>query len=85
MKTVTRYVVRMRNGDYMVQDFDDMHAGRVLVSSTDHPIDATLLKDRKTSERCIADIVSGSTNLLVLYEEDNPPEETVELKITVET
>jgi hypothetical protein len=78
---ITRYAVRMKNGDYMLQDFDDEVAQRVLIHSVGNPIDSSLLKTRETAQRCINEILSGNTNLLVLYDDDNPPEEVVELKI----
>ena len=84
VEKVIRYAVRMKNGSYMRQEFDDRNVSRVLIHTVDHPIDASLLKDRVTAQRCIDDVISGNTNLLCLYDDNNPPEEVVELFIEVE-
>jgi hypothetical protein len=84
MNKITRYAVRMKNGDYMRQDLDDTKVGVVLIRTVYNPIDAMLVKDKYTAQRCVTDVLSGNTNLLCLYNDDNPPEEVVELKINLE-
>ena len=78
---VIRYAVRMRNGDYMVQNHAEDAIQRILIRTVDNPIDADLLKTKKTAQRCIDEILSGNTNVLVQYDEENPPKEVVELEI----
>lgn len=81
MNKVIRYVIRMKNGDYARQDFDDMVAGRVKMWSTDNPIDADLFKNRTTAQRVVDEVLSGNTNLLVIYNDENPPQDVQELEI----
>lgn len=81
MNKIIRYTVQMKNGSYMLQDFDDMTAGRVHVITVDNPIDSSLFKRKDVAQRCIEEILSGNTNLLVLYDEGNPPERVIELTI----
>ncbi len=77
---VIRYVVRMRNGSFMVQDMSEtLQAIRIV--TVDSPIDADLLKTREVAQRCVDDIPTGNTNLFVIYDKENPPEEVVELEI----
>lgn len=83
MNEIIRYAVKMKNGSYMLQDLDDMVAGRVHINSVDHPIDASLFKDKSNAARCIGEILSGNTNLLCLYNDENPPQEVEELKIKI--
>lgn len=83
MNKVIRYAVKMKNGDYMRQDLDDTQIGRILIRTVDHPIDSTLLKNKKDAERCIYELFAKSSNLPCVYDDDNPPETVQELKITV--
>ncbi|MDT0160377.1 hypothetical protein [Bacillus sp. AG4(2022)] len=81
MNKVTRYVVRMKNGDYLRQDFDHLRLDTVRIWSVDNPIDSDLFRSEKEAERLIKEVLSGSTNLLVIYQDDNPPEQVEELEI----
>ena len=84
MNGVIRYAVKMRNGDYMIQDLDDMTPLRVHIHTRDNPIDADLFKTRENAQRCVDETLTCNTNLLVLYDEENPPQEVVEVKIKYE-
>ncbi|MFO1442896.1 hypothetical protein KDN24_06660 [Bacillus sp. Bva_UNVM-123] len=84
MNEVIRYVVKMNNGDYMIQDLDDLVSMRVHIHTRDNPIDADLFRTRENAQRCIDETISGNTNLLVLFDEENPPKEVKELKINFE-
>ncbi|MEM5009387.1 hypothetical protein WKH57_01570 [Niallia taxi] len=84
MKNVTRYVVKMRNGDYMVQSVDDNNARRVLITTVDHPIDGDLFKDKSVAARCVEEILAGEATLDVEYNKNNPPVGYEELYIDVE-
>lgn len=78
---VIRYVVKMKNGSYMVQIVDDDNSEIIHITTVDLPIDADLLKSRSVAERCVEEIISGDTNLLVLYDDGNPPVSVTELEI----
>lgn len=77
---IIRYMIKMRNGDYMVQNLKE-GLDEVWISTVDHPIDAMLLKNKKIARRALREILSGETNLPVEYDDDNPPVEVVELEI----
>jgi hypothetical protein len=79
---IVRYAIKMKNGNYMKQEFDGS-LERIRIRSVDHPIDADLLKDKSVALRVLNEILTGNTNLLVLYDEDNPPENVVELRVEV--
>lgn len=79
---IVRYAIKMKNGNYMKQEFDGS-LKRIRIRAVDNPIDADLLKDKNAALRTINEIMTGNTNLLVLYNEDNPPESVVELRIEV--
>lgn len=79
---VIRYVIEMRNGDYMVQNFKE-GLDEVKISTVDHPIDAMLLRNKKIAQSVIKEILSGVANLPVEFDEDNPPAKVVELEIDV--
>lgn len=76
-----RYAVELRNGNYMKQEFVGS-LERINIESVDNPIDATLLKKKEVAQRCLSEILSGNTNFLVLYDDDNPPSKVVELNIS---
>lgn len=80
---VIRYVIKMRNGDYMVQNFGK-NLDTVWISTVDHPIDADLIKSKSIAESIIPQMLDGSSNLPVKYDSNNPPVEVVELKISVD-
>jgi hypothetical protein len=75
-----RYVIEMKNGSYMRQEFEGS-LERLKIRTVDNPIDADLLKDKSTAERVLKEILTGNTNILVLYNDDNPPIKVVELYI----
>jgi hypothetical protein len=79
---IVRYAIQMKNGNYMKQEFDES-LERIRIRVVDNPIDADLLKDKSVALRTINEILTGNTNLLILYDDDNPPESVVELKIDV--
>ena len=54
---------------------------RLKIRPIDLPIDADLLKEKSVAVRVLNEILTGNTNLLVLYDEDNPPKRVVEIKI----
>lgn len=83
MNNVKRYVVRMRNGDFMRQEFDES-LDNVKIFTSDHPIDADLLKSKSTAERVINEIITGKTNLPVSFDKNNPPVDVVEINIAVD-
>lgn len=85
MKTVIRQVIRMKNGDYMRQDLDDTKVGTVLIRTVDHPIDASLFKDKKLAETVIFEMLGeATTSLPIVWDRENPPEEVETLVINVE-
>jgi hypothetical protein len=75
-----RYVIEMKNGSYMRQEFEGS-LERLKIRTVDNPIDADLLKDKSTAERVLKEMLTGNTNILVLYNDDNPPAKVVELEI----
>jgi hypothetical protein len=77
-----RYVIKLRNGSYMKQDFDGS-LERIKIRAIDNPIDADLLRDKGLAERVIDEILTGNTNILVLYDDNNPPVEVIEINITM--
>lgn len=77
-----RYVIQMRNGDYMKQEWDGS-LERVKLRSFDNPLDADLFKSKSITERVLNKILTGNTNLLVLYDDDNPPVRVVEFCIKI--
>lgn len=79
---IVRYAIQMKNGNYMRQEFDGS-LERIRIRAVDNPIDADLLKDKSVALQTINEILTGNTNLLVLYDDDNPPESVVELKVDV--
>jgi hypothetical protein len=83
MAKVIRYVIKMRNGDYMKQEFHET-VEKVKIYTVDLPIHADLFKDKNTAQRVLDEILSGNTNLLVIYNDDNPPVEVVEVEINYE-
>lgn len=85
MNEIIRFVIKMRQGNYMKQEFDPKSHRIVNIWTVDNPIDADLLKDRFTAERVIQEVLSGNTNLMTIYDENNPPEKVVELKIKFES
>lgn len=80
MPLITRYVVKMKNGGYMKQEFEGSLES-IRISSVDHPIDADLLKSKDVAIRCVNEILSGNSSILVLFDEENPPVEVDELEI----
>ena len=77
---IRRYVIELRNGSYMKQDFHGS-VELIKIRSVDNPIDADLLKQKSIADRCLSEILTGNTNIMVLYDDDNPPVRVVELKI----
>lgn len=75
-----RYAIELRNGGYMKQEFKGT-LELLEVRSVDSPIDADLLKEKQTAERVLNEILTGNTNIAVLYDENNPPCGIVELHI----
>jgi hypothetical protein len=73
----------MKNGNYMKQEFNGS-LELIKIVPVDNPIDSDLLKERHTAERVLEELLSGNTNIIVLYDEDNPPEKVIELKINYE-
>lgn len=82
LNIVIRYVIKMRNGDYMVQNFGN-NLDTVWISTVDNPIDADLIKSKSVVESVLSQILDGSSNLPVKYDNNNPPVEVIELKISV--
>jgi hypothetical protein len=80
---VVRYAIQLRNGNYMKLEYDGS-LERLKIRPVDLPIDADLLKEKGVAVRALNEILTGNTNLLVLYDEDNPPKRVVELKINWE-
>ncbi|GIN22550.1 hypothetical protein [Siminovitchia fordii] len=78
---VIRYAVKMKNGSFMVQEIDDSNPQILHIHTVDSPIDADLLRSKDAAQRCVNDIPSGNTNLMVLYDDDNPPEKVMEIEI----
>jgi hypothetical protein len=58
--------------------------GQLEIWAVDNPIDADLFKDKNTAVRVLTETLSGNTNIVVLYDEDNPPQSVVELHINYE-
>lgn len=81
MNEIIRYCVKMKNGDFMKQDFNPSNINSVIVSTVDNPIDSTLFKSKEVTLRCINETLNGNSNLPILFDDSNPPIETVELKI----
>ena len=73
----------MRNGDYMRQDFHET-GEKIKISNIDVPVDADLIKSKSVAQRVLQEILAGSSNLLVLYDDNNPPVEVVEVEINYE-
>ena len=82
MNYITRYAIKMKNGQYMKEDFDGS-LNRVKLRSVSHPIDSTLIPLKSTATRCLYEILNGDTNILVLVDEDNPPVSVEEVRIKV--
>lgn len=73
-----RYVVKMRNGGYMKQEWDGA-LDKVKLDTVYNPLDATQLTRNSEAYRCINEIVTKTSNLPVSYDEKNPPVEVIEL------
>ncbi|MDT0160404.1 hypothetical protein [Bacillus sp. AG4(2022)] len=80
---VTRFVISLKNGNFMKQDFDES-LERIKINTTDLSIDADLFNNKQTADRVLNEIISGNTNLLVIYDEDNPPIEVKDIRINFE-
>jgi len=73
----------MKNGTYMKQEWDGS-LEKVRIDTVNNPINASLIKWKNDADRVLLEILNGSTYLLVLYDDNNPPVEVVEIKIKVE-
>lgn len=74
-----RYLVKMKNGDYMKQEWDGS-LERVMLHSVDNPIDADKFRNKFAPERILKEVLSGDTAILTLYHEENPPEKVVKME-----
>lgn len=84
MNNITRYVVKLQNGQYMKQEFDCSKKGIYVKSSgIDHPIDASLFKSKDIAERVIVETINGNSNLFVKYDKNNPPKIVEQLNINL--
>lgn len=79
----TRYVIQLKNGDFMRQEFHET-LERVKVFSVENPLNADKSTTFSMAKEALDNILSGNTNLLVLYDENNPPERVVEVKFSYE-
>lgn len=84
MEKVIRYVIKMRNGDFLKQEFHET-VEQVKIHTVDLPIHADLYKDKTTIYRVLNQLQEKTTNLPVIYNDENPPVEVVEVKISYET
>ncbi|WP_080845638.1 hypothetical protein [Cytobacillus gottheilii] len=81
MSMTVRYAVKMKNGEYLRQDFDEQRIETVRLWSVENAIDADLFRSESEAQRLIKEVLTGNTNLLVLYDDENPPNEVVKLTI----
>jgi hypothetical protein len=77
-----RYVIKLRNGNYLRTEFKGS-LNLLEVWAVDNPIDADLIKEKRHAERSLKEILSGNSAIVVLYDEDNPPVEVIELNISI--
>lgn len=83
MNEVTRYVIKLKNGSFMKQEYKES-LELVEIHSVDHPIDADLFKRKSTASRTNQELLSKNTNFPVVYDEDEAPTEVVKVSISID-
>lgn len=56
---------------------------RIRLKSVSNPLDADLIRLKSTAKRILDEILTGNTSLLVLYDEDNSPNDIKMFKINI--